>query len=129
MLDVFMGQCAPNAAFLPISSLNEPANDADEPSDADAPEVIDQLAAPVGTVEMNLIESETLAEITARVQAFVARLSPRLRCVALRIYWGGQSQTEIAAALGVTRSAICHAARRLERLGRSELADLATHIR
>jgi len=62
------------------------------------------------------------------VRRFVAGLSPYLRCVALRLFWEDQSQTEIAAALGVSRSAICHAVRRLEKRGRRQLASLAAFI-
>jgi DNA-directed RNA polymerase specialized sigma24 family protein len=125
MLDVFMGQCAPNAAFLPISSLNEPVDVGTENAVDDVAEVIDQLTDPADSVEIDMINRETRAAAECRVRAFVAGLSPYLRCVALRLYWEEQSQSEIAVALGRSRSAICHAVRRLERLGRRDLADLA----
>lgn len=124
MLDVFMGQCAPNAAFLPISSLNEPVDLPGYETVDDVPEIVDHLIDPTDTVETEMIAREARVEMTARVRDFVLNLSPNLRCVALRLFWEGQSQTEIAVAMGVTRSAVCHAVRRLERLGRRELSDL-----
>lgn len=129
MLEIFMGQCAPNAAFLSISSLNEPADPGADPDDPGAEEeVIDRFADPEVDIEADLIRLEALAAITPPVRAFVAGLSPLLRCVALRRFWEDQSQIEIAAALGVSRSAICHAVRRLERQGRRQLAGLAAFI-
>ena len=129
MLEIYMGQCAPNAGVLPVSSLNAPAQpDRDTDAFRDDEEVLDRLVDPAVDIEADLIRLEALAVILPRVQAFIAGLSPYLRCVALRLFWENQTQVEIAAAFGVSRSAICHAVRRLERQGRRALADLEIYV-
>jgi DNA-directed RNA polymerase specialized sigma24 family protein len=129
MLEIYMGQCAPNAGVLPVSSLNVPVDpDPDPDVFRDDEDVLDRLVDPTVDIEADLIRLEALAVITPRVQAFVAGLSPYLRCVALRLFWEEQSQVEIAAAFGVGRSAICHAVRRLERQGRRALAGLDIYV-
>ena len=57
-------------------------------------------------------------EVAAGIARFVDSLPTRLRDIVHRHYWLGQSQTEIAEDLGVTRSAVCHAIGKVTRLGR-----------
>lgn len=118
MLHAFMGQCVPCAAFLPVLSLNEPvaSNELDDADDA-SEEVVDRVADPTPNVEEDLHHKQLIAS----VRGFVRGLSPNLRKIVILHYWLGYSQSEIAVMLGVTRSAVCHALNRVNRLGREHL--------
>ncbi len=73
------------------------------------------LADPAPGPEDTVIERDRQRE----VEEFVNTLPPQLRLITDRFYWHGESQTQIAGDLGVTRSAVCHALRRVERRGRA----------
>ena len=110
----FMGQCVAVAAFLPLTSLNEPLADEGAEGDALESEIVDQLVDPDAPSENDL----GFAILMKRLPEFMATLPPNLHHITHCYFWLGQTQTEIAAALGVTQSAIAHALRRVTRLGR-----------
>ena len=118
MLDGFMGKCSPNSALLPIKSLNEIVP-TDDGTDLHV-EIGDTIIDPSPSVEEKI---DTEREIKLLHQ-FVQGLSPSLRCIALRSYWKGHSNVEIARDLGVDPSAISHALRRIRRLGFRKLAPV-----
>ena len=112
MLQDFMEHCCPNAPFREIVSLNQLIAPSDF-SDDEPTEVGDLIADPAPSVEDKL----HAASIEKHLRDFVGNLSPHLRCIAFRHFWLDQNQTEIASDLGVTRSAVCHAVRRIQKLG------------
>ena len=120
MLAEFMGQCAPNAALLSISSLNEPAPSQDDGDSFNDQEVGDCIADPTIDIESDFARQQLIK----MVRRFVYGLSPQLRCIVFRHHALGHTQTQIAHDLGVTRPAICHAIRRVHRLGYTQLAPL-----
>jgi len=121
MLDVFMGQCARNAAYFDVTSLNELADLPDADAQQSGLELIDLVVDPLADVEAPVLADE--AQLLVR--DFLVQLPPVLRCIAFRHFWLEQSQAEIAKDLGVTRSAICHGLSRVFRTGRRALAGLA----
>lgn len=62
------------------------------------------------------------AEGFAALDAFVNALPERDQLIVKRLFWLGQTQTQIAADLGVSKMAISKAVARICRLGRSLLA-------
>ena len=112
MLTDFWDQCAPDAGLRPVSSLNE-LSTAEQDDDSAPPEIGDCIADPTVDLEAELSKKQLLA----LVRQFVAGLSPNLRCIVVRHYLLGHSQAKIAEDLGVTRSAVCHALRRVHKLG------------
>jgi DNA-directed RNA polymerase specialized sigma24 family protein len=117
MLDIFVAQCANDAAYFEPTSLNETVA-VDGGSDGEICEIVDLIADPLADFEADILEAES----TGLVWSFMENLNPTLRCIALRRYYLDQSHLEIAGELGVTRSAISHALRRIHRLGRMALA-------
>lgn len=111
MNPLFMGQCAPNAAYLAVSSLNYEVR---IDSDDHLMEVGDLIADPTPNQEA-VMENNQLRD---RVRRFVCSLNPHLSCIAIRHYWLDQNQSEIADSLGVSRSAVCHAIRRINELAK-----------
>lgn len=99
------------AAFFEIGSLDELTHDQDD----DLAAVIETIPDASPDVETGYIEREQLEQ----VPRFLASLPPRLRDIVYRHYWLDQSQAEIADALGVTRSAVCHALAKVKRLGQN----------
>jgi RNA polymerase sigma factor (sigma-70 family) len=63
------------------------------------------------------------ADAMAAVRAFVTSLPPRDREILRRIYWGGETQTQVAAQLKVSKMAISKSVARLFRQGRVALAE------
>lgn len=112
MLDCYMGQCAHDAAFWPEISLNSPMS---VPGDADPLELIDN----VPSLDPNAEEQSIRSELLARLPQFLAWLPPDLRDLAVDHFFMDRSQTDIALSRGVTRSAVCHAVRRIVTLGRT----------
>src|SRR4051812_20137166 len=102
MLDCYMGQCASDAAFRPISSLNA-AIELSQGSE------FRELIDIVHSYELNVDEQVIQAELASRLQLFVQSLPTDLRKIARAHFWENQSQADIARAAGVTRSAVCHA--------------------
>jgi RNA polymerase sigma factor (sigma-70 family) len=97
-------------AFLPVLSLDTLLSQGnDEPFD-----IVDD----VPPIESGLEQLQALKA----VDDFLATLSVREQDVVKRIYWEGQTQTEVAKAYGVTRMAICKTVARICRLGREALA-------
>lgn len=61
-------------------------------------------------------------QILDAVGRFVDSLSPRDREIVRSVYWDGQTQTEVAVRLSVSKMAISKAIARILKLGRVELA-------
>lgn len=113
----FLAHCADSYAYAATVSLDEQVADQDGRVLTTGDMVID----PSPSVEVALNE----VQLSREVRKFVLGLSPALRCIVVRHYWLGQSQTDIARALGVTRSAINHALARVYQLGFRLLSDHA----
>lgn len=112
MMDIFVAQCASNAAYFEPTSLNETVSVVGSGHD-EICDIIDLIADPFSDFEAKILEAES----TALVRSFLETLNPTLRCIAVRCYFLDQSHLEIANELGVTRSAISHALRRIHKLG------------
>lgn len=112
MLSVYLDQCAPISAYLPVSSLNDVINpEADLGFEVEVIETLPDL-----TVDL---EAECCTrQNAAKAAAFIRALPRPLASIVIRHYWHGETQTEIAEDLGVTRSAISHALSKVNRLGR-----------
>jgi DNA-directed RNA polymerase specialized sigma24 family protein len=113
---IFIGQCLADAALLPMISLSEPVQKTlatVRGGTADLPigDLVPDLEAPD---ETSILTKMTLAKLPA----FLDTLSPPLRTITHAYYWLGKTQAEIAAAMGVTQSAIAHALARVHQLGR-----------
>jgi len=113
----FLAHCADSYAYLPISSLDE----AFEDEEGNVSFVVDNIPDPAPGIEEHLHQRQ----LRVALKRFVVELSPHLRCIVIRHYWFGQSQSEIAKYLGTTRSAVCHALRRVHKLGFRKLNLLA----
>jgi len=72
----------------------------------DCPSIVSQLAA---------------GETKAIVREFVATLPQREREIVNRVFWGGETQTAVAADLGVSKMAVSKAISRITRRGRESL--------
>jgi DNA-directed RNA polymerase sigma subunit (sigma70/sigma32) len=120
MLSVYLDQCAPIAAYLDVTSLNAPIES--DVEGVDDVEIIDTLPDLSPTPEDGLISQQ----LKGKLRAFVASLSPRLAEIVRRHYWLDQNQSDIAADLGVTRSAVCHALASVNRKG-LEFFGVAVH--
>jgi DNA-directed RNA polymerase specialized sigma24 family protein len=101
--------CASHASLVPVLSLDA----LEELAPGSGVEFVNEHH-PTEDALATLLYEETLVELSQ----FVISLSPRLRDIVRRHYWQEQSQVEIAEALGVTRSAICHALAKIADLGR-----------
>lgn len=112
MLNIFMGKCCLVQAFLPISSLDEPAL---YDCDGESVDLVETIPDPRSENAFTEYSPENIID----VRAFVENLPPRLREIAQRLYWRDQSHEKIAADLGVTRSAIGHAQAKIHMLGRA----------
>jgi DNA-directed RNA polymerase specialized sigma24 family protein len=113
---IFIGQCLADAALLPMISLNEPIQKSLATLRAGTADLTvgDVVRDPEAPDEATILTTMTLAKLPA----FLDTLSPTLRAITHAYYWLGQTQAEIAVALGVTQSAIAHALARVHRLGR-----------
>jgi DNA-directed RNA polymerase specialized sigma24 family protein len=98
------------AIFFEYGTASEALAFADFPSKFS----IDQLPCS-SDVEAEFCERDMLS----RLAQFVDTLPPRLKTIALRHYWGDETQSEIARSLGVQRSAVCHSLRKIAEHGRS----------
>ena len=117
MLQAYMGQCAATAAFGPITSLNAPIPFEDD-FRVEVGDLIPDLAddAECLAIKNNLI---------ALVPDFLQTLTERQREIVVRYFWDGETQAEIASALGVTTSAISHALKNIAVQGREFFATSA----
>ena len=116
MLEVYLASCTPESAYLAETSLNEIVDyeNADGESLVEVGELVPDLSPSID----ELIEQEELGE---QVNTFVSQLKPSLRCIAWRRYWQDQPSVDIARDMGVSPSAISHALRRINELGRRSL--------
>jgi len=112
MLKDYWGHCAPDAAFHPVSSLNETATP-DEFGVTETCEIGDLIVDPSVDIHGDLERKQ----ICSLVRRFVLSLSRNLQCIVVRHYVFGHKQSKIADDLGVSRSAVCHALKRVNRLG------------
>jgi RNA polymerase sigma factor (sigma-70 family) len=67
-------------------------------------------------------------EVAAAVASFVNSLGEREREIVSSIYWRGESQTEVARRLGVSKMAVCKALSKIVQRGRRHLALFRTAI-
>lgn len=75
--------------------------------------------------DAGLLPDELLAlsEDVLAIERFVASLSPRERGIVHRVFWGGETQADVARDLGVSKMAISKVIGRIARLGRIRLAQ------
>ncbi len=117
MNEHFLALCADSFAYRDVTSTDDfIVND-----DGSSIRVIDGIVDPSPSIEDAIQE----AQLTEAVKRFVLSLSPQLRCIVLRHFWFGESQSDIASSIGTSRSAVCHALRRVYKLGFRELSPLA----
>lgn len=114
----FMGRCSHVQGFLPVASLNERLEYGD---DGEAIELVETVTDPKYDFPDDTFSRDNVVD----ARAFVRALPDRLRDIAYRYYWRDQSHSEIAAELGVTRTAIVHAIAKINGLG-SQHFGLAT---
>ncbi len=112
MHPLLMGKCHPNEGFLAVASLDELVE-----IDGDEVSLLDEYPDPCSEGESGLY----LADRIVDVRRFVNNLPRRLSEIAYRTYWRDESQTHIAEALGMSKSGVCQALARINRLGRTHL--------
>jgi len=100
--------------FAPILSLDELLTT----SDGDAGGIKFDLIDPGPLADEQIEHTET----TAAVNDFVASLAPRDQEIVRRVFWGGESQAEVAARFSVSKMAISKTIARIYRKGRTALA-------
>lgn len=100
--------------FAPVLSLDELCNGLDDETESVTFDITD--SAPLPDVQLEC-EQALLA-----VDAFVASLSPRDQEIIRRVFWDGETQTEVAARLGVSKMAISKTLARIYVRGRLALA-------
>ena len=101
MLELYLGECAPHAAFVDVTSLNTPL-----PPSSDATglhlEIIDTVPCPLPNPEQELEHHD----LTTKVRDFVETLPAPLRIVIEMHFWRDCTQSEIAAELKISQSAV-----------------------
>jgi DNA-directed RNA polymerase specialized sigma subunit len=68
-----------------------------------------------------VVSQLAMSEMRATVRQFVDRLPRRDREIVNRVFWGGETQTAVAADLGVTKMAVSKAISRISKRGREVL--------
>lgn len=101
-------------AFAPVLSLDELAADLED----DAGQIAYILTDPDPLADERL----ELEQDLKAVNAFVASLSPRDQEIVRRIFWDDESQTEVAARIGISKMAVSKAVARIYERGRGALA-------
>lgn len=106
-------------AFAPVLSLDALTDqlDADGRKRFDIKE--ESVPEPASAVETD--------QARIAVRQFVNALPRRDQMIVIRHYWLGESQTEIAADLGVSKMAISKALAKVMRLGREHLVAYRAH--
>jgi RNA polymerase sigma factor (sigma-70 family) len=74
------------------------------------------------------LEACETQEVSAAVAAFVNSLGEREREIVSSIYWRGETQTEVARRLGVSKMAVSKAVSKIAQRGRRLLAAYRTSI-
>lgn len=69
----------------------------------------------------SVVSQLAAGETKAIVREFVAKLPNRDREIVNRVFWGGETQTAVAADLGVSKMAVSKAISRIARRGRDSL--------
>jgi RNA polymerase sigma factor (sigma-70 family) len=106
-------------AFAPVLSLDELLAG---PDDEIGPRF--ELPDESPSAENLLVQLESIAA----VERFLARLSPRDREIITRLFWNDETQTQVAASLGVSKMAICKALARICRQARIYLAAATSPV-
>jgi RNA polymerase sigma factor (sigma-70 family) len=75
----------------------------------------------VGDGSPSVMADLASAETRAMVRKFVESLPRREREIARRVFWGGETQTAVAADLGVSKMAVSKAISRIAKRGRKAL--------
>lgn len=81
----------------------------------------DTRASLVGDRAPSVIAHLASAETKAMVRRFVDTLPTREREIARRVFWDGETQTAVAADLGVSKMAVSKAISRIAKRGRDAL--------
>jgi DNA-directed RNA polymerase specialized sigma subunit len=105
--------CSPFAGLLPVASLDAIMDACAIGSEGAMVDIKDGSPSALERLEA--------AQLTEAVSSFVGRLSPRDREIVMRIFWGGETQADVARRLGVSRMAICKAMAKITELGRRHL--------
>jgi DNA-directed RNA polymerase specialized sigma subunit len=103
-----------------IFSLDAPYHHADGREDTRASVVRDRSPSVVADLES--------AETKAMVRRFVDTLPRGEREIARRVFWSGETQTAVAADLGVSKMAVSKAISRIAKRGRNALPQYE-HLR
>jgi DNA-directed RNA polymerase specialized sigma24 family protein len=115
MKHIFIGQCLADAAFLPMLSLNDPVERSRCGYGEGSPDEVGALIPdPEAPDAVAILEGVMLA----RIPAFLDSLPDRLRYIVHSLYWLKQTQSAVAAELGITQSAVAHGLARAHQLGR-----------
>jgi DNA-directed RNA polymerase specialized sigma subunit len=108
----------PSVVYGAIVSLDSfglgfSATDSDDGSD-ETLDIADPSPGPLGACEAE--------EVHVAVSVFVRSLAPRDREIVRRLFWLGETQTEVAQYLGVSKMAISKAMAKIAGRGRRRLA-------
>jgi RNA polymerase sigma factor (sigma-70 family) len=102
-------------AIDPVLSLDSISSPAGHDGETEPFEVLDPSDDPREQLEE--------LELTEAAAQFVRSLSPKQARLVTALYWEGRTQSDIARELGVSRTAVSKAVRKIERAGRTRLAD------
>ncbi len=102
-------------AFAPVLSLEELLSDLDPETGLAIFDIPDDAPQPDTRLEH--------CQAHKAVGDFISTLCARDREIIRRLYWGNETQTEIAADFGLSKMAISKAMARIVRQGRLALAD------